>query len=287
MDCFGLCEETRTWTIRQIAEGLSVGFVPTMGALHEGHLSLIRASVSRNDRTIASIFVNPTQFGVGEDLDRYPRPIDQDLQLLREAGASAVFTPSAQEMYPDGFSTFVQPPEVAKTLEGICRPGHFQGVTTIVLKLFAAIPASRAYFGRKDYQQLCVIRSMTRDLNLGIEIIGEATVREHDGLAMSSRNQYLTDSDRSTALALSAALNAAKGQVSGGEHRIANLNDMMRRELLGMDSSRDAVDKIDYATIVDAENLSPVDRVTGECVALIAAWVGKTRLIDNCILVAG
>ena len=267
-----------------------------MGALHDGHLSLVRQSAEQCDETVVSIFVNPTQFGPQEDLDKYPRTLEQDISLLKEAGASAVFIPAVSEMYPDGFSTYVTPPQIATSLEGICRPEHFRGVTTIVLKLFIAIPATDAFFGRKDYQQFKVIEAMSRDLNLGINLHGCETVRESDGLAMSSRNRYLSPADRLRALSLSSALTMIDEAVVNGQRNVAMLCDAMRLSLLGATAGtkgteisamdKTGVDKIDYATIVDANTMEPIEQIDGDAVALIAAHVGETRLIDNRIISA-
>lgn len=273
----------------------SVGLVPTMGALHAGHLSLVQMSRDRCDATIATIFVNPTQFGPNEDLEKYPRTLERDLELLGAEGVAAVFTPESNAMYPEGFSTFVQPPSVAEPLEGVCRPGHFRGVATVVLKLFHAVPATHAFFGRKDYQQLKVIEAMTRDLGLAIEIIPGDTIREVDGLALSSRNRYLDQAERERALLIRAALAKTEAAVLGGEREIDNLESMMRETLnpAGAADTRDVdahrvdtrgVDKIDYAVVVDAETLEPIRQLDRRAVALIAAHVGQTRLIDNQVL---
>ncbi|MGI9474112.1 MAG: pantoate--beta-alanine ligase, partial [Rubripirellula sp.] len=219
MEVFHSVQEAQRFTLEQRATRQRVGVVPTMGALHEGHISLVAQSRSQGP-TIATIFVNPTQFGPGEDLDKYPRTLDSDCKLLRDAGADAVFVPETKQMYPEGFSTYVDPPEVARSLEGVCRPDHFRGVTTVVLKLFQAIPASHAFFGKKDYQQLRVIESMVRDLNVGIEIVGCETVREADGLALSSRNRYLSPAERVRGLRISQALNGAEQSLRSGERRV-------------------------------------------------------------------
>ena len=206
----------RKWTLDQRRHGASIGLVPTMGALHEGHISLVRASRSQCQKTVATIFVNPAQFAAGEDLDRYPRTLDADLEKLDAAGVDAVFTPTSVSMYPKGFSTYVDTPRVARTLEGLDRPTHFRGVTTVVLKLFNIIPATHAFFGQKDYQQAAVIRAMVRDLDVGIDIEVCPIVRETDGLAMSSRNRYLSPEQRQRALSLSQALVRAKELFAGG-----------------------------------------------------------------------
>jgi pantoate--beta-alanine ligase len=266
-----------------------VGLIPTMGALHAGHLSLVRQSVEQCDVTIATIFVNPTQFAPGEDLNRYPRTLELDLDNLERSGAAAVFLPTPDEMYPEGYSTFVEPPEIARPLEGMWRPGHFRGVATVVLKLFHALPAHRAYFGRKDYQQVKVVEAMVRDLNLRIAIEVSATVRESDGLAMSSRNRYLSVADRQRAVRLYEALMAVKSTAQSGVRNVAELERLMNSVLLGEnqagnDAAKTGVDSIDYAVIVDADTLMPIARLESEAVALIAARVGMTRLIDNELL---
>lgn len=277
-------DESQAYVTEARNAGRLVGVVPTMGALHAGHMSLVRRSHAECDETLATIFVNPTQFGPGEDLNRYPRTLESDLEMLEREGATAVFVPSSEVMYPEGFSTYVDPPEVGQPLEGIHRPGHFRGVATVVLKLFHAIAAHRAYFGRKDYQQLKVIEAMVRDLNLKIAIVPCETVREPDGLAMSSRNRYLSQEERQRALRLVQALDQAKSMAQSGVTHIATLHDAMRRTLLGVDNSDGGVDSIDYATIVDAETLSPIASLDRTAVAVIAARVGKTRLIDNTLI---
>jgi pantoate--beta-alanine ligase len=270
-------------------DGKTVGLVPTMGALHEGHLSLVRISRALCDATIATIFVNPTQFGPGEDLDKYPRTLVQDCDLLRAEGATAVFVPSNESMYPEGASTRIDPPSIAKPLEGAFRPEHFRGVATIVLKLFHCLPCNLAVFGRKDYQQWKVIEAMTRDLNIGIEILAGDIIREPDGLAMSSRNRYLDLAERSRALRLSESLRLVADAVESGQHDVSKLQKMMRQCLLGSSapgtSGPVGVDKIDYAVVVDAETLTPLVEVDRPVVALIAARIGATRLIDNQVLI--
>ncbi len=260
-------------------EGKKIGLVPTMGALHEGHLSLIKRSQQECDITLASIFVNPTQFGPHEDFGKYPRPLEEDLNLLRELGTDLVFTPPRERLYPEGFSCFVGTPAVAEPLEGVCRPGHFQGVTTIVLKLFQILPAAVAYFGQKDFQQLAVIRRMVVDLNIAVRIEACATIREPDGLAMSSRNRYLSMERRSAALGLYKALQNVVTQVASGRTDVAALEKEMEKTLYDA-----GVDSIDYARIVDPEYLTDLKLLNQPAVALIAARVGQTRLIDNVLL---
>lgn len=275
------------WDAR--VRGKTVGIVPTMGALHEGHLSLIRKSRWTCDVTVATIFVNPTQFGEGEDFDRYPRTLERDLELLQGEGVASVFVPEASSMYPKGYSTFVDPPEVSLSLEGSFRPDHFRGVATIVLKLFLAVPATHAFFGRKDYQQLKVIEAMASDLGVGIEIVGCETVRESDGLALSSRNRYLDRGERERARLISRSLREVTELFEAGERNVEKLETSMRSYLLGhgvLSEDAPGVDRIDYAVVVEAERLAPISEVDRPAVALIAAHVGKTRLIDNTIISA-
>lgn len=256
-----------------------IGFVPTMGALHAGHFSLVQRSREECDVTAVSIFVNPTQFGPQEDFGRYPRTLEDDLRGLRECGTDLVFLPTAQQLYPAGFSTYVDPPQEAQPLEGVFRPGHMRGVTTIVLKLFQIVPAHVAYFGQKDFQQLTVIRRMVEDLNVPIRIEGCETVREADGLALSSRNRYLSHEQRQAALSLWKTLVSVKEQVARGQLEVSALESDMQATL-----SAHGAQRIDYAAIVDRDTLQPVERVDRPCVALIAAHVGNTRLIDNALI---
>ncbi len=263
------------------ARGLRVGFVPTMGYLHEGHLALIRRARELSDFVVVSIFVNPTQFGPNEDLDRYPRDMDRDRRLCRAEGVDAVFVPSVEELYPEGFQTFVTVEEISRPLCGASRPGHFRGVATVVLKLFHIVEPDVAVFGQKDYQQLQVIRRMVRDLDLPVEIEGFPTVREPDGLAMSSRNAYLSPGERERALAIWRSIRRAEELVAGGEVSSASLVGEVRRVLEG------AGLRIDYVEIRHPETLEPVERVEPEAVLAIAAFVGNTRLIDNRVLRPG
>jgi len=266
-------------------QGHSVALIPTMGALHEGHLSLVRLGLERCDRTIATIFVNPTQFGAGEDLSRYPRDLPGDLQRLQEVGADAVFVPSEAEIYPSGFSTFVGEPEVSHLLEGQHREGHFRGVTTVVLKLFQILPANVAVFGQKDFQQAKVIQAMVDDLNVDVQIVLGGIVREPDGLAMSSRNRYLDDHQRRSALRLSQALEQASQCIASGETSVAQIESRMMEALLSSTGDGAPVDQVDYATLRNADTLLPIERYCeNSTVALIAARVGATRLIDNRLL---
>ncbi len=257
-------------------QGKRVGVVPTMGALHEGHLSLVRRAKQECDVAIATIFVNPAQFGPNEDFQKYPRTLEGDLDQLRSSGCDVVFTPTNDQMYPSGHTTFVDPPIVANDWEGKIRPGHFRGVATIVLKLFQIIPAHVGYFGRKDYQQVAVIRAMVRDLNLPITIEACETIREPDGLAMSSRNRYLSAEERHRALGLSRALRAGQALIEQGCTSGPVVEQAMQSELISA-----PVDSIDYAALVHPETLERVESIGGPVVGIIAARVGSTRLIDN------
>lgn len=291
MEVFDSPDASRAFVSALRSQGRTVGFVPTMGALHEGHLSLVESALSC-DAAVASIFVNPTQFGPNEDLEKYPRTLTADLEKLQSAGVSAVFVPTKEQMYPDGFSTSVEPPRISETLEGTCRPGHFRGVVTVVLKLLNALPVTHAYFGKKDYQQWRVIEAMARDLDLGTKIIGCETVREADGLALSSRNRYLTDEGRARALLLSETLQSVETAYQAGETQTAILNANMQRMLLGQNADGTAathantpslhrLDALQYANIVSAQDLTPLSSIDRPAVALIAGLIGTTRLIDN------
>jgi pantoate--beta-alanine ligase len=256
--------------------GLCVGLVPTMGALHEGHLSLVRAAVSECDRTICSIFVNPTQFGEGEDFDDYPRRLREDADRLEGVGADLVFAPNETDMYEPGYCTYVVQEDLTERLCGARRPGHFRGVCTVVTKLFNICIPDRAYFGRKDFQQTVVLRRMVRDLNIPVEISVMPTVRESDGLAVSSRNEYLSDSERAQALCLYEALRTARQMFQSGQTAPAPIIEKMRGII---ENNPDA--RIDYIEIVSPDDVRPVEQVTEESVAVLAVHVGETRLIDN------
>ncbi|MDP1564101.1 MAG: pantoate--beta-alanine ligase [Pirellulaceae bacterium] len=260
-------------------QGERVGMVPTMGALHEGHLSLVRVCRRHCDRVVVSIFVNPSQFGPGEDFERYPRTLESDVAALDTVGVDAVLAPAPIDMYGPGFSTVVQPAHVAQTLEGQFRPSHYQGVTTVVAKLLNLARADVAVFGQKDYQQLAVIRQMVRELNMPTEILMGETCRESDGLAMSSRNRYLTAEERKRALAISRALFACRDRVRRGERDARELATNLMQELID-----GGLDSIDYAVIADGQTLASLDQVGAGAVALVAGHVGKTRLIDNVLL---
>jgi pantoate--beta-alanine ligase len=271
--------ELREWILSERRDNRSVGLVPTMGALHEGHLSLIDASRSECDVTVATIFVNPTQFAPTEDFDKYPRDLDRDLTLLASRGSDLVFAPSVDAMYPPGHTTSIEVGSLAHVLEGEYRPTHFAGVATIVMKLFQLAPADRAYFGRKDYQQTLVIRRMIDDLNVPIELRICPIVREPDGLAMSSRNAYLSPDERARALSLSRALRRADELARGGEMSVANLEREMRRLI----EQTGGVD-VQYITFVKDGTVAPVRELNEPTTIAIAAYVGKTRLIDNMLV---
>jgi len=261
------------------AEERPAGFVPTMGALHEGHLSLVRAAMAECRPVIISIFVNPTQFGPNEDLQKYPRALEADRKRLEEAGVDYLFAPEAAEMYPQGFRTWVNVEGLSDRLEGRVRPGHFRGVTTVVLKLLSIVQPQKAFFGRKDAQQARLIQQMARDLHLDSEIIVCPIVREPDGLAMSSRNAYLNPDERRAATVLYRALDGARRSMERGERDalrlVAAMREVMRAEPLAQP---------DYVELVDAETLEPVTRLRGTCLALLAARIGMVRLIDNLLI---
>jgi pantoate--beta-alanine ligase len=260
-------------------EGRRIALVPTMGYLHEGHLTLMREARNHAEQVVVSIFVNPTQFGPGEDFERYPRDTPRDVLLAREVGVTVVFAPSVKEMYPDSYQTFVEVVEVTRPLCGRSRPVHFRGVTTVVAKLFNIVRPHAAVFGEKDFQQLTVIRRMVRDLNMDVRVIGHPIVRESDGLAMSSRNAYLTPSQREVALNLSRALAEAEQRVKGGEKRGPVILGQVREKLTSTGELR-----IDYAQLCDPETMEDVMEIRGPTLLALAAFVGSTRLIDNRVL---
>lgn len=258
------------------AEGRTVGFVPTMGYLHEGHLSLIRAARAETDPVVVSIFVNPTQFAPGEDFKRYPRALERDKRLAKRAGTDIVFHPSPLEMYPRGFSTYVEETALSKHLCGRSRPTHFRGVASVVLKLFNIVQPDVAYFGQKDAQQALIIKRMVRDLNVPIEIRVLPIVREADGLALSSRNAYLSPEERNEATVLHTALMEAKKRVIMGEMDASRIKEAIRRTL---QSSRRT--KIDYVSVVDRDSLEEIEQLRGNVLIALAVFIGTTRLIDN------
>jgi pantoate--beta-alanine ligase len=259
--------------------GQSVGLVPTMGALHEGHLSLVRAARESSDIVAVSIFVNPTQFGPNEDFGKYPRSFERDCEMLVREGVDFVFAPSVEEMYPRGAETWVTVEGLSEKLDGKSRPGHFRGVTTVVSKLFHIVEPDRAFFGQKDAAQVAVIRRMVRDLNFAVEIVVCPIVREPDGLAMSSRNAYLNPEERKTALALHRSLQRVRKLVESGQRDAATLASAGREEL-----SRESGVRLDYFEIVDPETLEPVPNTSQGSLVAVAAYVGATRLIDNMIV---
>lgn len=258
------------------SEGLSVGLVPTMGFLHEGHQSLIAASVKENDRTVVSVFVNPTQFGPNEDFEAYPRDIEKDMALCEKTGADLIFNPEPEEMYPDGFCTYTNITGMSDALCGKSRPIHFKGVCTVVSKLFNIVCPDRAYFGEKDAQQLAIIKRMVKDMNIPVEIKGCPIVREADGLAKSSRNTYLNEKERKAALILSKAIFAGRDMVKAGErdaHRVVRaMTEIIKSEPLAV---------IDYVELVDMDTMQSIDVIEGNILCAIAVKIGKTRLIDN------
>ena len=265
------------------AENHVVGLVPTMGALHQGHLSLIRRAKQECSRVFVSIFVNPTQFGANEDLGKYPRTWDADLAKLEADGVDVVFAPDAKEIYPAGFSSYVTVEGLSDRLEGKSRPGHFRGVATVVLKLFEIVQPHHAFFGRKDAQQAAVLEKMVRDLNLDAEIVVCPLVREADGLALSSRNVYLSAEERKAALALSRSLREIQAAIAAGERDVAGLQHQLLRIL-----SAEKLAGVDYATIVDAETFEPVISIGARSAyALLAVFIGQTRLIDNLLIEPG
>lgn len=271
--------ETRHEVARARTAGHTVGLVPTMGALHEGHVTLIRRAREECGFVVVSIFVNPTQFGPTEDFDKYPRPLDADVRRCEEAGVDMVFAPSPQAMYPEGFDSWVEVGGLAETLEGERRPGHFRGVSTVCAKLFGITDADWAYFGMKDYQQLKVIQKMVRDLNLRVRIVPVETVREQDGLAMSSRNAYLSAEERQGALVLSQSLAKAKKAFESGERDAPSIQ-VLAESVIGAEP----LAQIDYVAVRDAETLQPIERIESPAVVLLAVRVGSTRLIDNTVL---
>lgn len=273
--CFSI-NAARTAIERAKRDGRITAVVPTMGALHEGHLSLVRAARKQCDFVAATIFVNPTQFGPHEDLARYPRTWESDVDGLTREGVDMIFAPAPDEIYPVGWSTWVEPPRVATTLEGEHRPGHFRGVATVVLKLFQILPVQHAFFGLKDYQQCLVIRDMVRDLNVAVELHFMPTVREPDGLAMSSRNRYLDAEQRQRALGIARALRRAQEAVAAGQWDISQLESQAADELHAA-----PFDEVDYCVVRHAETLEPLKRLDRPGVMLIAARMGLTRLIDN------
>ena len=282
MQVFDTVSGLRKFLAAHRAAGKRIGLVPTMGYLHAGHLSLVQAARHECDVVVMSIFVNPKQFGPQEDLATYPRDMVGDLRQAREAGVDAVFAPGVEEMYPPGFLTEVRVHELTAPLCGAARPGHFNGVTTVVAKLFNIVGPDRAYFGQKDYQQVTVIRKMATDLHLPLEVITCPTVREPDGLALSSRNAYLNPAERQAALVLWRALCLAAERLAQGERQGAGLAAMLRDCI-----AQEPLARIDYVAVVDPDTLREVERLSGTVLVALAVYVGKTRLIDNALCSAG
>jgi pantoate--beta-alanine ligase len=261
------------------SENRVVGLIPTMGALHEGHLALVKRAKRECSQVITSIFVNPKQFGPNEDLTKYPRTFDADAEKLAAAGVDAIFAPEPTDVYPRGFNTYVNVEGFSELLEGRSRPGHFRGVATVVLKLFEIVQPHFAYFGRKDAQQVRIITQMTRDLNLNTQIVVCPIIREPDGLALSSRNAYLKPGERKAATILHRALSAARDELAAGVRDALQLQTTLRKVL-----QAEPLAEVDYAEIVDADTFEPVVRVARPCYAVLAVFVGKTRLIDNLLI---
>lgn len=257
----------------------SVGFVPTMGYLHDGHLSLVRRARAENLSVVVSIFVNPTQFGPNEDFASYPRDTERDLDMLQKEKVNLVFMPAPEEIYPDGFNSWVEVNDITERLEGKARPGHFRGVTTVVAKLFNMVQPDKAYFGQKDAQQLAVIRKMVNDLSMNLEIVSVPTAREPDGLAMSSRNTRLNPEERKAAVVLWHALSLAQGQWDNGQRDASQLRDAMSVLI-----QKEPLATIDYVSISDPETLTELDMIKRTALVSIAVKIGKTRLIDNTVL---
>lgn len=276
MKVFHTIDELRNQIKIWRKENFNIALVPTMGFLHAGHESLIKTAAKENDKVVVSIFVNPIQFGPNEDFNTYPRDIEKDINTCRNAGADCIFAPEAGEMYGNGSYTFVN---VEKLTEGLCgakRPGHFRGVCTVVSKLFNIATPDKAYFGQKDAQQLAVIKRMVKDLNFNIEIVGCPIIREADGLAMSSRNTYLSQAERKAALVLNRSLGKAKEALTNGERNAEAVKEIICSEI-----KKEPLSKIDYIEIADSENLQPADTIKRSVLVAIAVYIGKTRLIDN------
>lgn len=267
-------EQVNAWR----KEGLTVGLVPTMGYLHEGHQSLIRKSVEQNDRTVVSVFVNPIQFGPNEDLEAYPRDLNRDMQAVEEAGGNLIFNPEPSEMYPSHFTSFIDTTETTELLCGAVRPIHFRGVCTVVGKLFNIVKPDRAYFGQKDAQQLATIRRFVRDLDFDIEIVPCPIIREEDGLAKSSRNTYLNPAERQAALILSKSLKLGQQAIEAGERNAETIINIIKTNL-----KTEPLARVDYVEVVDFANIQRVEKIEGETLVAIAVYIGKTRLIDNFI----
>lgn len=280
MQKFSVISEIQKWCLVQKKEGKTIGLVPTMGYLHQGHLALVKEARSQCDIVVVSIFVNPIQFGIGEDFEDYPRDLERDSQLLTDAGVDALFAPSIREMYPTGYGSYVEVAgEITEKLCARSRPGHFRGVTTVVSKLFHICGPDIAFFGQKDAQQVMVIEKMVKELNFPLKIVRVPIVREADGLAMSSRNVYLNSAQRSQALVLSQSLQKAREYILGGERNADRVKELLQDTI---NSSPEA--KIDYAEIYDADTLADVEEINGRVLIALAVKFGTTRLIDNLIV---
>ena len=267
-------EQVREWK----EQGLTIGLTPTMGALHEGHMSLMDCAVAECDRVVTSVFVNPIQFGPNEDYDNYPRDLERDAAIAESKGVDVVFHPSVEQMYPANYNTYVVMETLTDTLCGAKRPGHFRGVCTVVNKLFNIVQPDRAYFGQKDAQQLAIIKRMVSDLNMNLTVVGCPIVREENGLAKSSRNAYLNEEEREAALCLSRAIFAAQKAIEDGERDAKKISDMVTRII-----EQEPLAKIDYVEVVDLANMQPVDVLGDAGLVAIAVYIGSTRLIDNCL----
>jgi pantoate--beta-alanine ligase len=272
-------EEVRSLLSAVRSEGKCIGLVPTMGYLHQGHLSLVHEAKRRCDVVVLSIFVNPTQFGPNEDFSAYPRDLQRDALLAAEAGVGVIFAPEVEEMYPQGVSTYVDVNDVSEPLCGAARPGHFRGVATVVTKLINIVRPAVAFFGQKDFQQVLVIKRMVKDLNMDVEIIDTPIIRESDGLALSSRNVYLSAAERQAALVLSRSLKLAQAQMAQGEQDISALKELVIKEI-----QLDPLANIDYVEILSLPDLKEIKQFTGEALLALAVRFGRTRLIDNTIL---
>ena len=279
MEVLKTLDEMKAWSRKVREDGKTLGLVPTMGYLHAGHLSLAHKSMSACDRTVGSIFVNPKQFGPHEDLDSYPRELEADRRELEQLGVDALFLPTADDMYPEGFQTYVHVEEITDKLCGKSRRELFRGVTTLVLKLFNIIQPHSAFFGEKDRQQLEVIRKMVGDLNLDVDIVGLPIIREPDGLAMSSRNQYLGKAERKTAKSLHEALQQAQQLVAQGESSVATIRSRMRNII-----EREGQAQVDYISVCDPQHFEELAEIRGKAMIALAVHVGKARLIDNCLI---
>jgi pantoate--beta-alanine ligase len=279
MEMIAAPREMQAWSLGWRAQGAKIALVPTMGYFHQGHLSLMEYGRTVADRLVVSLFVNPTQFGPTEDFGRYPRDLDRDAELARQVGVDLLYTPGVEQMYPAGYQTYVTAEEVSRGLCGASRRGHFQGVATVVLKLFNQVQPDTAIFGEKDYQQLVVIKRMAADLNVPVTVVGRPIVREPDGLAMSSRNTYLNPEERQAARCLYRALTAAQELVAAGEKSREKIVKAARQIITQAPHT-----SIDYLSLVDPESLQEVEAIQGAARLALAVWVGKTRLIDNALL---